>query len=132
MESNKKEKTRCFWLKLFGIVALLFVPLFLSSADTSAVSVSSVLSAQSSYTENFDSTVKYYTTSGNVPLTVLSRSSITGLWDYALNFVFSNPVSNHTGTGFTHTITYTLTSNGNYINNNLTSQLVNSSLRFES
>ena len=128
---RKKEYKKCFWRKLFGIVSLLFVPLFISSANASAVSVTNILSAQSSYTENFDSTVKYFTTSGNTPLTVLSRSSITGLWDYSLNFVFANPVSNHTGTGFTHTITYTLTSNGNYINSNLTSQLVNSSLRFE-
>lgn len=128
---------KCFshYRKLFITLAVLFVPfyLLLKSTNVSAVSVTSVLSSQSSFTKNFDSTLLYQTLgSGSIPRQVLGTdANMTGLWDYSLNFVFTNPVSPHSGTGFSHSIYFTLSSNGNFVNTNLPNLMANARLTFE-
>lgn len=114
-------------LKFFTIVALLFVPffiLFVNTSDTFASgNISTILSSQAQFSKNFDGVVRYDTRSSyQLPGYVVAQldENFTGFWDYSQNFVFANPSSQKSGTGFSHTIYFTLSSvHGNYLNSNL-------------
>ena len=118
--------------KLFITLALLFVPCFflLKSTNASATSITSLTATQVQYTKNFDNTMQYYNWSNvPVPITVLSVPNPTGVWDYSMQFSFPNP-SSDTGSGFTHTIYFTLDSPGPYANENLNNYLAYANLEF--